>query len=127
MTAAGSGWFLRTARRCTGAWRSFFGLTAARTGLTDWGGTGLPAAPFETAALHSPLASWRTTELCREWRATSTTLRRRLSPGELEQISQLRRHCLDELERRDQHSFDCWLADRDAADPTPFFRHPSRH
>jgi hypothetical protein len=47
--------------------------------------------------------------------------------GELERMTQLRRHCLDELERRNRDAFDRWLADRHAAeDPTRFFHDPSR-
>ena len=130
MDSVRNGWFFRAGRRCIGACRSFFGAADGDISPAkgDAPGSGLLAAAFETAALHSPLTSWKTTEVCRQWRATSTTLRRPLSAGELEQVSQLRRLCLDELQRRDQQAFDSWLAQRDAtADPTPFFRHPSRH
>lgn len=118
------GWLFRTGRRCADACRSFFGLGAAHSGPTS---SGVLAIPVETAAHRSPLTSWKTTEVCREWRATSTTLRGTLSAGELEQVSRLRRCCLDELQRRDPQAFDRWLADRQVADdPTPFFRHPAR-
>lgn len=131
MHALGDGWLFRTGRRGVGACRSFFGLGGGNSGpMNRCGapGSDLLAAPFEVTALHSPLTSWKTTEVCREWRATSTTLRRPLSAGELEQISRLRRHCLDELQRRDEQAFGRWLAERDVADdPMPFFRHPSRH
>jgi len=131
MRSLGGGWLFRTGRRWAAAIGGFFGVPAAHAGPASRAGasgSGLVAAPFATAPLHSPLTSWPTTAVCREWRATSTTLRRPLPAGELEQVSQLRRHCLDELQRRDQQAFDRWLAERDVAnDPTPFFRHPSRN
>jgi hypothetical protein len=72
-----------------------------------------------------PLPELATEELCRLWRGTSRQLARCGSAGERGRLAELRRACLDELERRDPQAYAGWTAaPRAAEDPGPFFARP---
>jgi hypothetical protein len=126
MQLASGGSFRRVAGRCVGAFAGYFGLGVIDAAASVEGaGARVPSSAVKAAS--SPLSWWKTTDLCREWRASCARLRRPISAAELEGIAEERRLCLEELQRRDADAFDRWLADRHPADdPTPFFRHPSR-
>lgn len=57
--------------------------------------------------------------LCRMWRSTYLPVKVADDPGSLEELSTLRRACLDELERRDPTAFHAWLDSRPLATGTP--------
>jgi hypothetical protein len=68
-----------------------------------------------------------TAELCRLWRDTYRRLARCGSADERERLAQLRRACLDELERRDPSGWAPWTAAPHAAeDPGPFLARTQR-
>ena len=73
----------------------------------------LPAAALHEVTLFRP--------------ATATRVQRSTWPGERDALAQLRRACLDELERRDPCAFARWLATaRAAGDPGRFFGRQQR-
>lgn len=79
----------------------------------------IPVVPFPAPA---KLRRLGTAELCWTWRATYVYLRRYRLPNHLEYLADLRRACLDELERRDPVAFGRWIATaRAAGDPARYF------
>lgn len=79
----------------------------------------VPAAPFPD---RSALRNLGTPELCWAWRASYVCLSRYPWPSQVTWLADLRRECLDELERRDPVAFGRWLATaRAAGDPARYF------
>lgn len=79
----------------------------------------VPVDPFPDSATVHRLG---TAELCWTWRASYVSLRRYPSPGHLARLADLRRACLDELQRRDPVAFGRWFATaRAAGDPARYF------
>ena len=80
----------------------------------------VPVVPFPSPATLRRLG---TAELCWTWRASYVCLRRYPRPSHLAYLAELRRECLDELERRDPVAFGRWFATaRAAGDPARYFR-----
>jgi len=68
-----------------------------------------------------------TSELCRTWQMTYPRLQRATSPAEIDHLTELRRRCLAQLERRDPVAFGRWLPTaRAASDPAAYFCRPVR-
>lgn len=86
-----------------------------------------PGPPIETVAVapfpeSSAVRRLSTPELCWTWRASYVCLRRYPWPSYLECLADVRRECLDELERRDPVAFGRWFATaRAASDPARYF------
>jgi hypothetical protein len=79
----------------------------------------LPPDPLPALAALPGLA---TAQLCTVWRVSYARLQRCTWPGERDHLAQLRRACLDELERRDPRAFARWVGTaRAAGDPGRFF------
>ena len=83
-----------------------------------------PAAPSHADPLPSAsaLGTLGTPELCRVWQLTYPRLARAETATDTERLTDLRRGCLAELERRDPVAFGRWLPTaRAASDPARFF------
>jgi hypothetical protein len=79
----------------------------------------LPAPPLPDA---SALHGLSTPKLCWTWRASYVCLIRSPWPSYMDNLTDLRRACLDELERRDPVAFAHWLPTaRAAGDPARYF------
>jgi hypothetical protein len=86
------------------------------------GSPSVETIPPDVLPAVAALPGLTTAELCRVWQRSYLRVQRSTWPGEREHLAQLRRACLDELERRDPRAFARWLAGaRAAGDPGRFF------
>jgi hypothetical protein len=82
----------------------------------------LEAIPSDVLPAAAALPGLSTAELCRVWQFSYLRVQRCTWPGEREHLSQLRRACLDEVERRDPRAFARWIAEaRAAGGPARYF------
>lgn len=99
------------------AWRR------ARTGVPPPSDGPEPSGPEPIVVpTDLPVASLTTGELCRLWRVSYLAVAASRDPTTLDHIARTRRHCLDELERRDPAGFRRWIeaGARAAGDPVPY-------
>jgi hypothetical protein len=59
-------------------------------------------------------------ELCRVWRESAAALRDTTDARDTETVAEVRRICLDELERRNPDGFRRWMETDATSDPEPF-------
>jgi hypothetical protein len=111
-----AGWPLRRHRS------SAAGPSRERTGPAHSPGPPLEVVPADPLPPAAGLRALSTPELCRTWRVSYVCLGRFPCPSYLESLAELRRGCLDELERRDPVAFGRWFPTaRAASDPARYF------
>lgn len=121
---AGTGWFVL---RCPPEEDEVRGSSQARAeaaGPVRSPSEQLPRDPLPSLP---SLPALGTPELCRTWQLTYPRLQRATSPAEIEHLTELRRGCLAQLERRAPAAFGRWVTTaRAASDPAPYFCRPVR-
>ena len=97
-------------------------LPGSRVSRSPAGPPGVETIPPDALPPATALPGLSTAELCRVWQLSYVRVQRSTWPGERDHLAQLRRACLDELERRDPRAFARWLATaRAAGDPARYF------
>jgi crotonobetainyl-CoA:carnitine CoA-transferase CaiB-like acyl-CoA transferase len=82
----------------------------------------VPWSPQDPLPSVAALPTLATPQLCRVWQLTYPRLARAATATDTERLTELRRGCLTELERRDAVAFGRWLPTaRAASDPARFF------
>ncbi|WP_328988767.1 hypothetical protein OG394_21310 [Kribbella sp. NBC_01245] len=90
------------------------------SGRPGSGGAGSGASGADSLAGGVGDAGMSVEELCRVWRESGIALRRTSDPHERETVAEVRRLCLNELERLNPEGFRRWLDAGAPADPGAF-------